>query len=72
MSTNDNSIYKQKKNISKMNENKTPNKKCNWVQENKNVIVRDKTHNSIIIQCINEIDIYNKMIKTITQAVNKD
>ena len=55
-----------------MNENKTPNKKCNWVQENKNVIVRDKTHNSIIIQCINEIDIYNKMIKTITQAVNKD
>ena len=55
-----------------MNENKTLNKKCNWVQEKQHVIVRDKTHNSIITRCIDEMAIYNEMIKTITQAANKD
>ena len=55
-----------------MKENKTLNKKCNWVQEKQSVIVGDKTHNSIITRCIDEMDIYNEMIKTITQAANKD
>ena len=55
-----------------MNENKTLNKKCNWVQGKQNVIARDKTHNSIITRCINEMDIYNEIIKPFTKAANKD